>query len=183
MFDFASRRERWLWALVAAVVAGIYATLGVAGELASELRNRDLLDALFFGAFVVMLVAIAVAARRVRLGGLELGVVLAVVCAYMMLFLRMGIPEERSHLIEYSVVALLMHEAWIERQAAGRVVRSPGLFAFVGASVVGIVDEMIQALLPNRVFDVVDIGFNVLAAALAVGLGQAFRRRRSGERM
>ena len=47
---------------------------------------------------------------------------------------------------------------------------------------VGAVDEVIQLFLPNRVFDPVDMVFNVLAAALAVAaravLGWARRRRR-----
>jgi len=47
--------------------------------------------------------------------------------------------------------------------------------AFLLTSLVGTIDEVIQFFLPSRVFDPIDIGFNMLAAAMAVtasvGLG------------
>lgn len=44
----------------------------------------------------------------------------------------------------------------------------PALLAIVIAALVGVLDECIQAFLPNRVFDPLDILFNVLAAVMAV---------------
>ena len=81
---------------------------------------------------------------------------------------RMVLPEERTHLIEYGVVAVFIHEALKERTAQGRHVPVPALVAVVAASVVGTIDECIQAFLPSRVFDTEDILFNFLAATMAV---------------
>ncbi len=167
-----------MWVLTAVLVAGIYATLGVAGRLASELGERQLLDGIFFTAFVVMVAALVATARRVRIGTPEIGVLVAATAAIAVLIVRLGIPAaERTHLVEYAVVALLIHEALIERRRHDDAVRRPGLWAAVGASVVGVVDECLQALIPNRVFDPVDIAFNTAAACLAVTVVAILRRR------
>ena len=79
----------------------------------------------------------------------------------------MGIPE-RSHLFEYSVVAVFIYEALTERAKQGRRVPVPPLLAIIGTSIIGTLDEGIQAILPNRVFEWVDVFFNFLASAMAV---------------
>ena len=80
----------------------------------------------------------------------------------------MALETERSHLIEYGVVALLIYEALTERASQGRRVPVPALLAFLAAVVVGVVDEGIQWFVPVRVFDPLDILFNALAAFMAV---------------
>ena len=64
-------------------------------------------------------------ALRTRPGGAEIGVALGVAAVYLMVFLRMGIPEERTHLIEYRVVAVFICEALAERASQGRRVPYP----------------------------------------------------------
>ena len=100
----------------------------------------------------------------------EVGVALGVGTAYFFLLVRMASPEERSHVIEYGVLALLIHEALLERARQGRKVLFPALLAIAAASLIGILDEAVQAIVPNRVFDPRDILFNVLACVMAVGV-------------
>ncbi len=178
MVSFTSGRERRLWAWTLAVVVAIYATLGLARTLSDELRNRDLLDNTFFTAFVVLVVAVVVRALRLRRSGGEIFVVLVTAIVYLMMFLRMASPEERSHLLEYGVVALLVHEALIERASHGGHVPRPALLAIAITSAIGTVDECIQLVLPSRVFDPVDLGFNALAAVVAVGASLALSQAR-----
>ena len=54
------------------------------------------------------------------------------------------------------------------------------MFAVVATALVGALDEGIQVLLPSRVFDPVDILFNVLAGLMAVAasVALAWARRR-----
>lgn len=179
---FTSRRERvyWLWAL--AVVVAIYSTLGLARTLAGVLRDRGLLDVIFILSFLAVGVAVVLIASRARPGMAEIGVGLGVAAVYLMIFVRMSIPEERTHLFEYGLVAVLIYQALVERRRNGRSVRAPALSAVVATAILGWLDEGIQSLLPNRVYDLVDVGFNALAGLIAVfavaALTWARRRRR-----
>lgn len=179
---FASPRERRLWLLALAVIVAIWSTLGVAGTLVEELRDRNLLDAAFVTSFVVVLAAIALDALRRRPRGREIWMLLAIGAAYAMIVVRMGIPiEERTHLFEYGLVAILIHRALRERRSEGRRVPVPALLAVVSTALVGWLDEGIQALLPNRVYDLRDVGFNALAGLMTVSasLALSWVRRRT----
>jgi len=161
--------------LTAAVVAAIYATLGLAGRLASILREAGLLSASFALGMVLIGVAIVVQGLRSRPRSAEIAVAVGVATVYLMVFVRMGLAEGRTHLIEYGIVALLIHAALTERAMHNPRVPAPAVLAVAMAGSVGVLDELIQALLPNRVFDPRDILFNVVAAALAVGAIKTLR--------
>ena len=181
---FTSRRERrlWIWTLV--VVAAIYSTLGLAPTLADELQSRDLYGAIWFIAFLLLIVAVVVQALKKRPGGVEIGVVIGVVAVYMMVFARIAQPAEHSHLFEYGIVAFLIYLALAERRNNGRHVPSPAVLAVATTAVVGWIDEGIQGLLSNRVYDILDVGVNALAGLLAVTATVALtwvrRQSRSG---
>ena len=127
-------------------------------------------------------VAIIVQGLRSEPGSAEIAVALGVATAYFMVFVRMGIAEERTHLIEYGIVALLIHAALNERAMRSPHVPAPAVLAVAIAGSVGVIDELIQALLPNRVFDLRDILFNVVAAVMAVGAIKTLQwaRQRAG---
>jgi hypothetical protein len=163
----SSDRERRLWAWTLAVVVAIYATLGLATTLVEVLGNRGQFDRVFIVAFFLVGATILTQGLKARPGGMEIGVALGVLAVYLMLFARMGIPE-RTHLFEYGVVAVFVYEALTERASQGRKVPLPALLAILATSLVGLLDECIQLFLPSRVFDPVDIMFNVFAAAMAV---------------
>ena len=174
---FSSRRERRLWAWTLLVVVAIYSTLGLAWSLAGVLRDSGVVDQslsvlMFLIGMVLVGATIVTRGLKVRPGGVEIAVALGVATAYFMVFVRIAILEERSHLIEYSVVAGLLHEALTERASQGRRVPLPALLAFLAAALIGVLDEGIQAFLPSRVFDPQDMLFNVLAAAMAVAGGR-----------
>ena len=118
---FSSRRERRLWLWVLAVMVAIYATLGLAQTLAETLQERGLLDisiGLFLLCMFLVAVTILTQALKVRPGGAEVAVVIGVATAYLLVFTRMTVPTERSHLIEYGVVGILIFEALTERVRA-----------------------------------------------------------------
>ncbi len=180
---FTSRREKWLWIWILAVVFAIYSTLGLAGTLAESLRNRGLLDAFFVFSALLVLVIILIQGLRPQPHGIGVVVVLSIAVAYFMVFVRMGIPiEERTHLIEYGVVAVLVHEALKERASQGRHVPVSALVALVVTILLGWLDEGIQAILPNRVYDIRDVGFNALAGLMAIvaSVTLTWARRRWG---
>ena len=173
---FTSKREKSLWVWTIVIVVAIYATLGLASIVAEALRaqgmNDDIAAAGFlFGMFLVGLAVLTQGLKK-RPAGVEIAVALGVAAVYFMLFLRMALAE-RSHLFEYSVVAIFIYEALRERKKQGGHVPVPGLLAILFASMIGTIDECIQLFLPSRVFDPADILFNLLAATLAVGSSAA----------
>ena len=177
---FSSERERRLWTWTAVVVVAIYSTLGLARTLVEHLGNDFVSIWLFLLGCILVLAAVVTQGLRVRPGGAEIAIALGVAAALLLILVRMSVPTERSHLVEYGVLALFIHEALRERASRGRRVRAPALLAAAAASLVGVIDEGIQRLIPSRVFDPTDILFNVLAAAMAVTASVALRwaRRR-----
>ncbi|THH35585.1 VanZ family protein [Neolewinella litorea] len=117
-------------------------------------------------------------------GPADAALVIGVATAYFMILVRMTSPVERSHLIEYGVVAVFILEALRERIRQGHRVAAPALLAILFTTLIGVVDESLQLFIPDRVFDPVDMLFNAGAAALAVGMSlllNRWHRRRSGD--
>jgi len=171
---FTSKQERRLWLWVLIVQTAIFATLGLAGKLASRLGPNDL--ALFSAATLVILAVLVAASiwAGSRPSRRELGMAVGIVAAYAMAFIRMGFsPAERTHLFEYGIVAALIHQALLVRACHGRRVPTPALLAVAFASLLGTIDEGLQFFIPNRVFDPRDVMFNAFAASMAVATSKA----------
>ena len=90
-----------------------------------------------------------------------------------MVFVRIEIPMERTHIIEYGVVAVFIHQALMERVSQGGRVPVPAILAILAIALAGVIDECIQAVLPSRVFDLRDILFNAFAGLMAIGSSKA----------
>lgn len=186
---FSSTREKRLWLWTLAVLVAIYSTLGLAGSLAQELNelNKRAVEGAVFTSFVGAIVAgMLIVLLNRRSGWREIGVVLAVAVVYLAAVLRMFVSSaDRTHLFEYSLVALLIHRALTERQDQGRRVPAPAALAVILTALAGWLDEGIQGLIPNRVYELRDVAFNTLAATMAilssVAVGLARRRDRAAE--
>lgn len=183
---FTSPRERRLWTALLIVLLAIYATLGNAPAIAAFLRERNALTDTMVFVFLVSLVMISILFVRRRPGRAEIAVGAGILIVYLMAWLRIGIatPEERTHLFEYSLVAALVHEALLERRENGRRVPAPAMLALIISILLGWLDEGIQALLPNRHYDIIDVAFNSLAAAMIISARSilAFVRRKARAR-
>ena len=172
---FSSRRERRLWLWVLAVMVAIYATLGLAQTLAETLRERGLLDVsigLFLLCMFLVAVTILTQALKVRPGGAEVAVAIGVATAYLLVFTRMTVPTERSHLIEYGVVGILIYEALTERRATAAACRyrpcSPSWRRQYWACSTNASRRFCQTA-----SSIQDILFNLLAGTMAVGASVA----------
>lgn len=165
---FTSKRERKLWIYLAIVLVAIYSTLAVAPMLIDWVKDQGLIGASFSGALLLILLAFFTSGLQFRPRGIEMGALVGIIAAYMLVFARMSIPEERSHLAEYTVVGILVFEILRERKANGKNIPYAWFWAILITMAAGVLDECIQALLPNRVFDWRDILFNTLAAIMSV---------------
>ena len=169
---FTSRRERRLWIALAIVLAAIYATLGQAPAIVAAL-GEGILNSVgnnIVFVIIVLLVVIPVFFIDKRLSHAEVAVGFGILTVYLLAWLRMGSWEERTHLFEYALVAALIHEALLERRDNGRRVPAPALLALVISLLLGWLDEGVQSLLPNRVFDLIDVAFNSIAATMIIGM-------------
>ena len=182
MLQFTSSRERRLWTWVLLVLVAIYASIPLARPVTGFFRDREMLTPLFFLGLFLVIGAVGAYAIRLRPRGLEIAIGLGVAAVYLLLFLRMEIVEERGHLIEYSVLAVLIHMALAERHRSGGLRGALAFLSIAAAALFGLLDEGIQALVPDRFFDWRDVFFNSLAAFMAVAAGvlMAWVRRRFG---
>lgn len=166
---FTSTRERNLWIGALAVVILIYSTLGLAGRLSQALRNRNLLSIVFLMGFLLIIATIVGSGILRRTRGQVVWVTVGIMSVYGMAITRMFISiEERTHLIEYGIVAALVYHALAERVKNGRRIPYPAILAALVTAILGWVDEGIQSLLPNRAYDLRDVGFNALASVMAI---------------
>ena len=160
---FTSDRERRLWIWTMVVLAAIYASLGFTAPLVRALRERNLLHIAFAALVLLLVVVFAVQWIRKRPSWSEVGIAIGVGLAYWMAFIRIENPAERTHLLEYGIVAALIHQALQERARNGRPVPNPAALTVVATALLGLLDECIQAIIPGRFFDWIDVGFNAFA--------------------
>jgi VanZ family protein len=91
-------------------------------------------------------------------------------------------PEERLHFLEYGALAGFVEAALRERwQVATDGSRSAAAttLAAVTTALLGWLDEGIQLLVPTRVYDWRDVGFNAAGGALLLALANLRRWARA----
>lgn len=137
-------------------------------RLARFLREYGILEVTFIAGASLVLVFVIWDALNARWGKRDVAVILGIVAVYSIALARIALPEERTHLIEYSVVGVLIYKALLERSKNEWPVWSPALFAILLTGTLGSIDEVVQIWHPTRTFDWRDLGFNWLAGILSV---------------
>ncbi len=165
---FTSAREKRLWLYVLIVLIAIITTLVFKFPFVFINHNQSFAVVIFWLSFILIGTTVLIHGLRKQPTKTEIAIWSGIIAVYLLLFLRLGHPE-RTHLMEYSVLAVFIHKALIERFKPKRQVLKTGLLAFGLALPIGIIDECVQLFLPYRVFDPIDILFNGLAAFLAIG--------------
>ena len=136
----------------------------------------------FGGALILVALTILTRGLQTRPRGVEIAVGLGITAVILMALLRLTLAE-RTHLIEYGVLAVFIHAALTERAHQGRRVPLPALVTILAAATIGMIDELIQLALPHRVFDPQDMLFNTLAATTAVAASLVLARVRRSVRI
>ncbi len=168
MIYFKSTYEKRLWIYVIIVIAVIFSTLFMGRPLSKLIENQLIQSLLFlFGTFMIGITTIA-HGLTLQTKKIKIAVLLGFLSIYVLIFLRLGLSE-RSHLIEYGVLALFIHKALIERFNNTRQIKISGWLALILTILIGVIDELIQLYIPDRIFDPYDIVFNCLAAIMAIG--------------
>lgn len=166
--QFTSEYEKRIWRLIFVIIITMYATASLVGELTIWLVERRMLEHTMFWSFVVIVIAVII------IGLLNtkrkfIWMVIGVLAVLVMASIRVGFtPAERTHLFEYGLIAVLIYEALFERKKQGIKITNPILVSILITTLLGVIDEVTQLLIPNRVFDWLDIGMNTLAALAAM---------------
>ncbi len=154
------------WIVVALWVIILLLTIPLARRLTDY--TRDILGDNAFGYIVIAIIIISTLFLLVRLKHTttELkpkNIVWIVSCAVFLVAYTFSLwsnPIEAIHFIQYGVLAVLLFNAlsW----------RHPNMLIYIAVVLatasVGIIDETLQWLMPNRVWGLDDIGINVMAA-------------------
>ncbi len=189
---FSSDRERRLWLLALVWLAAVYISLGYVRAPTEFLRERNLLRVSVAVLFIVVATWILRAILRRRPGRRELAALAVSALAYLAAFLLTERAEERVHFLQYGLFGGLVYGALLERRArreeAGPAAAGfgrlwPAPLAIVLTGIAGWGDEAIQAVLPDRIYDLRDVALNVAAGVLTVAamflLATARRRDRA----
>ena len=179
-----SERERRWWIAALGLILLIYATLYFVRGPAEFLRARGLLRLTVGALFGVAAVGVVRQIWKRGAGPREGLVLLGFAGAFCGVVLLPDLPEERLHFLEYGLLGGFLFQACGERAARlGRGRPGAAWTAFVLAGLAGWGDEGIQALLPNRYYDLWDVLWNLLGSSIvivALFVAAAARRRDSG---
>lgn len=165
---FKTKKEKRLWFFFTITVLTIFASIGFANALSEYLTNEGFIGFTFSLGLLAIAAGIFLTGLRTRPRGVEIGITISVLAVYVIIAARAFSAEHRSHIIEYSVVSLILFEALKERSENKKVL-IPAVFAIIGTVLIGTIDELIQFLMPSRVFDLFDIFFDFIASLMAVG--------------
>ncbi len=179
---FLRSRSQRLWAIIGILVILIYASNFFAVPFASWLRSEGLLSGLFIAAFLTTLFSLTALVRRAEVNRIEIGEILGIVAVFLFAIVRINLVEERSHLIEYSVLGAFIFEAIFPQAGNRSTVWHSAWKAALLTTFIGCLGEMIQVFLPSRVFDLRDILFNTAAAIGGVALISVISRARVKKR-
>lgn len=180
---FRTPLERRLWRAVVVAVGLLLAALYPMQFALDVLRARNLLRFTIAALFLLCAGAVVGGLLRRRAPLLAWLVVMLAGALYAAIALAMEVPQERLHLVEYGFLALLLRAAIAASVAArpgGRRVSNVDVWALGAATAVGWIDEAVQGILPNRIYDLRDVAFNALAAALALVAAAAVRKAMKG---
>ncbi|VAX19302.1 hypothetical protein MNBD_NITROSPINAE04-124 [hydrothermal vent metagenome] len=162
---FASRASGR--AVTAGYVAMIYLTLGVVGSFQLWLRDTGwqtpVSTAILVFSISAALYIVVIRQRRRSAMNLVALAGAGFMYAYLMTTFSQN-PSSRIHLVEYSLLAILLYYT-LRFDVKNK---SAYVLAWVITTFIGFVDEVIQAYLPTRAYDLDDLMINTMAAAIAL---------------
>lgn len=181
MSRFRTARERRLWIAAGIAVLLVYGSAYFVQFLLLALRERGWLGPSILGSFLVVGAGALAWLVRQRPRWDEVALLVATAGVYVLLFRHLTIIQERIHLLQYGALGALFYAALLERwpqprpAGAPRWQRLPALLATALAAAAGWGDEVVQGILPNRVYDLRDVVLNALSGALVVAVLSARR--------
>lgn len=154
------------WSVVTFYTLFIYITLPVMPGLWNRFSRVAGNFANYLAAFILGLIGLLIALYLIiKQKDIRNFIWLAILaCAYVLGLNRLKLPIERLHFIEYGLLGLLIFRALRHK------IRNKSIYLWSGIAVfcLGFLDEGIQYLLPNRVYQTRDVMVNGLAGVLGL---------------
>ena len=179
MLDSPPGEPRWRsWTWVVLWILVIYATIPLARRLVASVDNQFGREVFLYLCLLPFAYVGFVAWRSLRSRQPSRSAylcLLSVLLAFAFgIYQLRDIPEEALHVVQYALLSLLFYRALSHR------LRDYTIFplAVIATGMVGIVDEYVQWVVPDRYYDVADIRINFFAGLLCqVGLASGLRPR------
>jgi len=167
--DKMVERKVW-WSIIGAYVLLIYTTLGVMPEFWKLIDNLMGGKGVFLIIFLLVLGALGVLIRMVFIKKEQDAKKYILFLFFLWVYLALGklarLPIEKVHLVEYCLLGVMVYNALkidLDRYDWNLYICG-GIFCLV----IGIIDEVIQGVLPNRVFDLRDMVINIVSSLVVL---------------
>lgn len=159
------------WLILAGYVAFIYSTLSVAPSFSRTLskllgRNFNISVSIFILILVTGTIVVFYKRLKSRRPGVYIGLAAVFFTYLLFIFSWTGQPAERMHLVEYGFLSYLV----LRVMDKIRPLVMKYFCVIMAVTAIGICDELIQWLLPNRVCDIKDMIFNAVSGVLALAV-------------
>ena len=158
-----------LWVLIVVYVLFIYVSLPFFPAFISTLRgfiSKELLNLLSLAMSISFFLLLSVWIYKKKYKAKQFLLIISPLLILTYLSLSLDVWVERIHFIEYAVLGLLISRAVNVRTLHG-IISTCCLIILIG-----VVDEIIQWFLPNRVGDMRDVFMNAAAGRSGLGLGR-----------
>jgi len=167
---FKTDKEKTSWKYVVAIMILIAASLFLGNPVLQIMKDNNVQASFFLSSMVLIGLAIFYRNSELIFVKTKLYLFFSFAAVILLLLVRLGI-EERSHLIEYGIITLLVYKAvearFPDQKEIGKLKYLAALIFAIGLSVI---DEILQHFFPNRVFDLQDLLFNTLAVLFTLGV-------------
>ncbi len=173
--------KSFVWSLIGCYVTFIYSTLYIMRPILNFLKATlgGYLNLSIVIIFLIMLslILVHIISNRERYSVGQYLWFALISCLYGLILYIVDVPEEQVHFIEYGILSGLIYIALkldIHNNVYVYFLSAFIVFAF------GAVDEIIQWILPNRVFDIRDIVLNGIAGILVqILIAMVINKRRA----
>lgn len=160
------QNKSFVWSLIACYVTLIYSTLYIMRPVLNFLKMalRGYFNLCVGLVFLILLsfVLVHIISNREVYGVSQYLWFSFISCLYGLVIYVIDVPEEQIHFIEYGILSGLIYVALSQNVHNISVYFLSAFIVFV----FGAIDEVIQWILPNRIFDIRDILINGFAGIL-----------------
>lgn len=163
--------RRFYWTAAILWVVLIYSTLYIVRPICDFLTKHTPLS-LLINLLIIGVLAFIFFFKIMRLGLRSVLLFLLIAAIYGIGLFLLELPAERVHFLEYGFLAFLLYRAFRFDHARMKSF----WFSFLLCTLIGFGDEGIQELLPNRYYELRDVGLNAVSSLLGLFVTLLFRK-------